>query len=97
MMDKGKVCNLLSMFSIIIFGGLMNSSSNTFNVAYSKAVDLIELNSGNSTLDKNLPLFYDCIDEAVDSSKNTEEDPYFKDEPTKNEVVSCYYQTFPNE
>ena len=95
-MDKEKTFNLLSIISVLLLGGLMYSSFNTFSVAFSKAVDLIELNSGNSTLDKNLPLFYDCIDEAVDSSENTEEDPYFKDEPTKNEVVSCYYQTFPS-
>lgn len=57
---------------------------------YSQAVDLIEINSGNQTLDSGLPLFYDCIDEKVDSSKGVEEDSYFEDEPTKHEVKSCY-------
>jgi hypothetical protein len=58
--------------------------------AYSQAVDLIEINSGNQTLDSGLPLFYECIDEKVDSSKGVEEDSYFEEEPTKHEVKSCY-------
>ncbi len=58
--------------------------------AYSQAVDLIEINSGNQTLDNGLPLFYECIDEKVDSSKGVEEDSYFEKEPTKHEVKSCY-------
>ena len=57
---------------------------------YSQAVDLIEINSGNQTLDSGLPLFYDCIDEKVDSSQGVEEDTYFEKEPTKHEVKSCY-------
>jgi len=58
--------------------------------AYSQAVDLIEINSGNQTLDSGLPLFYECIDEKVDSSTGVEEDSYFEEEPTKHEVKSCY-------
>jgi hypothetical protein len=58
--------------------------------AYSQAVDLIEINSGNQTLDSELPQFYDCIDEKIDSSKGAEQDSYFEKEPTKHEVTSCY-------
>jgi len=60
------------------------------NKVYSQAVDLIEINSGNQTLDSQLPQFYDCIDEKIDSSKGVEEDSYFEKEPTKHEVNSCY-------
>lgn len=61
-----------------------------FKSAYSQAVDLIEINSGNQSLDSGLPVFYDCIDEKIDESKGVEEDDYFEKEPTKNEVKSCY-------
>jgi len=61
-----------------------------FKSAYSQAVDLIEINSGNQSLDSGLPAFYDCIDEKIDESKGVEEDDYFEKEPTKNEVKSCY-------
>jgi hypothetical protein len=54
------------------------------------AVELIPLNGTNSTLNQALPIFYDCIDKAVEQSVNIQEDAYFKDEPTKNEVVTCY-------
>ena len=54
------------------------------------AVELIPLNGTNSTLNQALPIFYDCIDKAVEQSVNVHEDKYFKEEPTKNEVVTCY-------
>jgi hypothetical protein len=54
------------------------------------AVELIPLNGTNSTLNQALPVFYDCIDKAVEQSVNVQEDKYFKEEPTKNEVVTCY-------
>jgi hypothetical protein len=60
------------------------------NKAYSQAVDLIEINSRNQTLDSRLPQFYDCIDKKIDDSKGVEQDSYFEKEPTKNEVKSCY-------
>lgn len=63
-----------------------------FKSAYSQAVDLVEINSGNQSLDSGLPAFYDCIDEKIDESKGVEEDDYFEKEPTKNEVKSCYGQ-----
>jgi hypothetical protein len=54
------------------------------------AVELIPLNGTNSTLNQGLPIFYDCIDKAVEQSVNVTEDEYFKEEPTKNEVITCY-------
>ena len=54
------------------------------------AVELLPLNGTNSTLNQALPIFYDCIDKAVEQSVNVQEDAYFKEEPTKNEVVTCY-------
>jgi hypothetical protein len=63
-------------------------------MAFGQAVPLIPIQSGNSTLDKGLPIFYDCIDEKIDNSKGAEEDDYFEKEPTKNEVTSCYEETF---
>jgi hypothetical protein len=80
----------------LLFSALMISVSSIAGTplhtdkAYSQAVDLIEINSGNQTLDNGLPLFYECIDEKVDSSKGVEEDSYFEKEPTKHEVKSCY-------
>ena len=59
-------------------------------VNWAFAVELIPLNGTNSTLNQALPIFYDCIDKAVEQSVNVEEDAYFKEEPTKNEVVTCY-------
>ncbi|WP_195907519.1 hypothetical protein [Candidatus Nitrosocosmicus sp. SS] len=72
------------MVSVSIHGG----------IAFGQAVPLIPINSGNSTLDKGLPVFYDCIDEKIDNSKGAEEDDYFEKEPTKNEVTTCYEETF---
>ncbi|MDQ3084320.1 MAG: hypothetical protein M3Q77_05835 [Thermoproteota archaeon] len=80
----------------LLFSPLMITVSSIVGIplntdkVYSQAVDLIEINSGNQTLDSGLPQFYDCIDEKVDSSKGVEEDTYFEKEPTKNEVKSCY-------
>src|ERR687891_284882 len=49
---------------------------------------------GNVTLDQGLPIFYDCIEEAVDESYSEQEPNYFHDEPTKTEVNSCYNDVF---
>ena len=40
------------------------------NVAFSQAVDLLPINTGNETLDGSLPVFFECIEEAVDASEN---------------------------
>ena len=65
------------------------------NVAFSQAVDLIPIITGNETLDRSLPVFYECIEEAVDASVNApEQASYFEDEPTKNEMRDCYRAVF---
>ncbi len=64
------------------------------NVSFGQAVDLIPIQTGNATLDKGLPGFYDCIDKKIDESKGAEVDMYFEKEPTKNEVTTCYNEVF---
>ncbi len=65
------------------------------NLAFSQAVDLLPISTGNQTLDGSLPVFYECIDEAVDASETApHQAPYFEDEPTKNEVRACYQEVF---
>jgi hypothetical protein len=65
-----------------------------YNSAYGAgSVPLLPIDSGNHTLDKYLPKFYDCIEDAVRSSGDEQKDPYFKDEPTRNEVTNCYMDT----
>ena len=75
-------------FSICHFAG--------FDKAFGDAVPLLRIHSDNKTLDRGLPHFYDCIDNAVDHSVKKQKDPYFKSEPTLNEVLKCYYKTFVN-
>ncbi|HKR74643.1 MAG TPA: hypothetical protein VJR94_11105 [Candidatus Nitrosocosmicus sp.] len=79
---------------LITFSTSMGGIQTQFKTAYSQAVDLIEINSGNQSLDSGLPAFYDCIDEKIDESKGAEEDDYFEKEPTKNEVKTCYSEVF---
>src|SRR6476469_60518 len=64
------------------------------NISHGEAVPLIPIHTGNVTLDKDLPVFYDCIDKKIDDSKGVEEDNYLKKEPTKNEVTTCYNEVF---
>ncbi|MBA3977333.1 MAG: hypothetical protein H0X50_03925 [Nitrosopumilus sp.] len=65
------------------------------NLAFSQEVPLLPINTGNETLDISLPVFYECIEEAVDASENApQQDSYFEDEPTKNEVRACYQAVF---
>ena len=41
------------------------------------------------------PLFYQCIEEAVDASENApEQASYFEDESPKNEMRECYRAVF---
>jgi hypothetical protein len=61
-----------------------------------QAVPLIPIHSGNATLDRGLPIFYDCLDDVVEKSFSEQEDSYFQDEPRKSEVIECYYQVFVN-
>jgi hypothetical protein len=80
----------MNILAIVITLILMTAEISFVNLAL--AVELIPLNSTNSTLNEGLPTFYDCIDEAVEQSVNVQEDDYFKEEPTKNEVVTCYHK-----
>ncbi len=69
-------------------------SAGQTNITFGQAVDLIPIQTGNATLDKGLPEFYDCIEEKIDASKGVEKDPYFEKEPTKNEMSICYNEVF---
>lgn len=62
--------------------------------AWAQAVPLITVQTGNVTLDQGLPIFYNCIEEAVDESYSEQEPNYFHEEPTKTEVNSCYNDVF---
>ena len=86
-----------SLIFSLLFITLTIVISTTFiygKVSFGQAVDLIPIQTGNATLDKGLPGFYDCIDEKIDESKGVEVDPYFEKEPTKHEVTSCYNEVF---
>lgn len=65
--------------------------------AFSQAVPLTEINTGNSILDKSVKEFYDCIEEEIDKSKgDPDQISYFEDEPTKHEVTTCYEDALAN-
>ena len=80
---------LLVTVTLMITMGFVN-----VNISYGEAVPLIPINTGNVTLDKGLPVFYECIDKKIDNSKGDEADNYFEKEPTKNEVITCYNEVF---
>ena len=73
---------------------MMSTTCVQGNVSFGQAVDLIPIQTGNATLDQDLPRFYDCIDKKIDESKGVEVDPYFEKEPTKHEVTTCYNEVF---
>ena len=79
-------------FITIILASLLQFGS--INLVFSQEVELLPIDTGNTTLDSSLPVFYECIDEAVDESEDTPQAPYFEEEPTKNEVRKCYQQVF---
>lgn len=83
---------MLSTILLVLFS--IPFKSTLFNVALGKAVPLIPLTSGNVTLDTGIPKFYECIEKEVKASKNVNDDPYFKSEPTKAEVFKCYDNIF---
>lgn len=60
------------------------------NLALAIAEPLIPINTGNVNLDNNIPKFFSCIKKAVKQNVDVQ-DSYFKHEPTKDEVVKCYY------
>ncbi len=80
---------------VITFGLLI--SLNFVNSAFSIAVPLIPINTGNSNLDNSIPDFFSCIHHAIHFNQDISDiSPYFKHEPTKNEVIDCYYNTINN-
>ena len=74
-------------------GGIFNNSSSSL-AAWAQAVPLIPIQTGNATLDQGIPIFYDCIEEAVDESYSEQEPSYFHNEPTKAEVNGCFHDVF---
>jgi len=58
--------------------------------ALADSVPLLKIKTDNSTLKHELPKFYHCISSQVWHSKDKQKDPYFKTEPTLNEVLKCY-------
>ena len=87
---KSPIPSIIFTFATIMMGVTFAQAPNS----YGQAVDLIPIQTGNATLDKGLPEFYDCIDEKIDESKGVGVDSYFEKEPTKNEVSTCYKETF---
>ena len=85
---------LLLSVSIAGFSQIGNVFSSNNLAAYAQAVPLVPIQTGNATLDKGIPIFYDCIEEAVDESFSEQEPNYFHEEPTKTEVNSCYTDVF---
>ena len=74
---------------ITSFGSLL--SFHFVNNAFSQAVPLIPINTGDSVLDKNLHSFYSCVGKAIKSNQHVAGiSSYFKHEPTRNEVIDCY-------
>jgi len=90
--------HLVTTFSLftITLSFLISLNSTAFNDARGQAVPLIPLTSGNVTLNTGIPKFYECIEDEIDASKNVNDAPYFKKEPTKDEVFKCYGATFMN-
>lgn len=60
-------------------------------MAFSQAVPLVKIDTGNSALDKEIHQFYSCINKSVKSNQDDDSlKSYFKHEPTKHEVIACY-------
>jgi|SRR6187200_3532695 hypothetical protein len=60
------------------------------NLVLAVAEPLLPINTGNANLDNTIPNFFGCIKKAVKQNVNVQ-DSYFKHEPTKDEVIKCYY------
>ena len=90
--------NLITKFSISTIAVAFSISliGSALNVAMGQAVPLIPLTSGNVTLDAGIPKFNECLEDAIESSKNANDDSYFENEPTKDEVFKCYETIFMN-
>jgi hypothetical protein len=82
--------------TLMVVAAFALSQTTPVDIAFGEAVPLIPINTGNSNLNNELPLFYDCIEEAVDNSVSSTEPNYFKEEPTRAEVRGCYEDTIVN-
>lgn len=82
------------IFSTTITVALSLLSSNLSYPAFGKAVPLLEIDTGNKTLDDGLPKFYKCISKSVKNSYDKDEPYYFQKEPMKDEVIQCYHTVF---
>jgi hypothetical protein len=84
--------NLISIVSMstIAVAFYLSLNGSAINTAMGQAVPLIPLTSGNVTLDTGIPKFNECLEDAIDSSKDVKDDSYFENEPTKDEVFKCY-------
>ena len=89
-MTINKISNMVYIIAIVTsFGSLL--SFHFVNNAFSQAVPLIPINTGDSALDKNLHSFYRCVGKAIKSNQHVSGiSSYFKHEPTRNEVTDCY-------
>ncbi len=95
-MTINQFSNIVYVIAIITSLGLL-LSFNFVNSAFSIAVPLIPINTGSSDLDSSIPHFFSCIHHAVHSNQDISDiSPYFKHEPTKNEVIDCYHNTINN-
>lgn len=96
-MNESKQFHMTKMtgiFSVlVVFAAFALSQTTAIGIAFGEAVPLIPINTGSINLNHALPLFYDCIEEAVDNSLSSTEPNYFKKEPTKSEVKGCYEVT----
>jgi hypothetical protein len=91
------VSKITGIFAVLmVIGVFAISQTLTVDIVFGEAVPLIPINTGNSNLNNGLPLFYDCIEEAVDNSLSSTEPNYFKKEPTRAEVRGCYEDTIGN-
>jgi hypothetical protein len=92
------VTKVTGIFAVLmVIGAFALSQTSTVGIVFGEAVPLIPINTGNSNLNNGLPLFYDCIEEAVDHSLSSTEPNYFKKEPTRAEVRGCYADTIGND
>ena len=100
-MNESKLFHMTKMtgiFSVLmVFAAFALSQTTAMGIAFGEAVPLIPINTGNTNLNHALPLFYDCIEEAVDNSLSSTEPNYFKKEPTRAEVRGCYEDTIGND
>lgn len=90
--------NFVTIFSLSTIAFTFSISLNGLELykVMAQEVPLIPLTSGNVTLDTSIPRFNECLEDAIESSKNINDDSYFEKEPTKDEVFKCYETIFMN-